>query len=64
MEQTVTVTIPREWIMGLPEEKLTYKQIFRLGIYIIRLDVQFSCIVTVSDHPATFRSRSDCPNRI
>ncbi len=32
MEQTVTVTIPREWLAGLPEEDLTYQQIFRLGI--------------------------------
>lgn len=32
MEQTVTVKIPREWLAGLPEEDLTYQQIFRLGI--------------------------------
>ncbi|MDM8522943.1 hypothetical protein QUF80_06175 [Desulfococcaceae bacterium HSG8] len=42
MEQTITVTIPREWITGLPEEELTYKQIFRLGIrqYKIKRAVQ------------------------
>ncbi len=33
MEQDVTVKIPRTWIKGLPEEELTLKQIFRLGIY-------------------------------
>jgi len=32
MEQSITVSIPREWVTGLPEEYLTYQQIFRLGI--------------------------------
>jgi predicted HTH domain antitoxin len=32
INQTVTLEIPREWIIGLPEEELTYRQIIRLGI--------------------------------
>lgn len=33
MEENIIVKIPKDWIEGLPEEELTLKQIFRLGIY-------------------------------
>ncbi len=32
MEQTIDVKIPRIWMEGLPEEELTLKHIFRLGV--------------------------------
>ena len=31
--QLVTIQIPQDWIKGIPEEDLTLKEIFRMGVY-------------------------------
>jgi predicted HTH domain antitoxin len=33
MSQLVTIQIPQDWIEGIPEEDLTLKEIFRMGIH-------------------------------
>ena len=33
MEQVITIKIPCEWVNGLPDEELIYRQIIRLGIH-------------------------------
>ncbi len=33
MSELVTLQVPHEWIDGLPEEELTLKQIFKIGVY-------------------------------
>lgn len=33
MEKTITMQIPRQWLEGIPEEPMTLRQIFRLGLY-------------------------------
>ena len=33
MSQLVTIQVPQDWIAGVPEEDLTLKEIFRMGIH-------------------------------
>ena len=33
MSELVTIQVPQHWIKGIPEEDLTLKEIFRMGIY-------------------------------
>ncbi len=33
MSQLVTIRVPQDWIEGIPEEDLTLKEIFRMGIH-------------------------------
>ena len=33
MSQLVTIQVPHDWIKGVPEEELTLKEIFRMGIH-------------------------------
>lgn len=37
-EQTITIQVPPDWLVGLPEERLTFKHIFRLGVYHYKLE--------------------------
>lgn len=33
MSQLVTIQVPQDWIEGIPDEDLTLKEIFRMGIH-------------------------------
>lgn len=37
MEQTIQMEIPRQWLVGVPDEPMTLQQIFRLGLYQYRI---------------------------
>ncbi len=37
MSQLVTIQVPHDWIEGIPEEELTLKEIFRMGIHEYRV---------------------------
>ena len=32
MEQTIAISIPRQWLKNVPEKKITWQQIFKLGL--------------------------------
>jgi len=32
MEQTIAISIPRQWLKDVPEKKITWQQIFKLGL--------------------------------
>jgi predicted HTH domain antitoxin len=32
MEQTIAIPIPRQWLKDVPEKKVTWQQIFKLGL--------------------------------
>lgn len=32
MEQTIAVSIPRQWLDNVPEKEITWQQIFKLGL--------------------------------
>ncbi len=33
MSQLITIQVPQDWIKGIPEEELTLKEIFYMGIH-------------------------------
>lgn len=38
MEQSVVIQIPEEWLKDIPEESLTLRQIFKLGLTQYRME--------------------------